>query len=94
MRPYVPCRTELKRLHSRRHILAGAALLIKTSLSSVGCSQEAGAHQKVCNAGPYSFSDKLGGFITSTAYQVTVQGEDSLVIEEELQSSTSANLTI
>ncbi|WP_108608812.1 hypothetical protein WHT83_11890 [Aminobacter sp. P9b] len=93
MRPYVPCRTGPKRRHPRRHILAGAALLIATWLSDEGRSQETEADQKVWNAGAYSFSDELGGF-RITSVSGTGTREDPFVIKEELQSATPVTLTI
>jgi hypothetical protein len=93
MRQYVPCRTGLKRFHPRRHILAGAALLIATCLVSEGRSQETEPGQKVWNAGPYSFSDELGGF-RITGVTGTGSREDPLVIKEELESATPVTLTI
>ncbi len=93
MRQYVPCRTGLKRRLPRRHILAGAALLIATCLSGEGRSQESEGDQKVWNAGAYSFSDELGGF-RITAVSGTGTREDPLVIKEELESSSPVTLTI
>ncbi|BBD36900.1 hypothetical protein Amn_17800 [Aminobacter sp. Y103A] len=93
MRQHVPCRTGLERLHPKRHILAGAALLIATCLVSEGRSQETEAGQKVWNAGAYSFSDELGGF-QITGVSGTGTREDPFVIREELDSSTPVTLTI
>lgn len=93
MRQYVPCRTGLKHSHPTRHMLAGAALLIATCLSSEGRSQENGADQKVWNSGAYSFSDELGGFrITGVSGSGT--REDPFVVKEELESSSPVTLTM
>ncbi|WP_436122232.1 hypothetical protein [Aminobacter sp. LjRoot7] len=93
MRQHVPCRTGLERFHPKRHILAGAALLIATCLVSEGRSQETEADQKVWNAGAYSFSDELGGF-KITGVSGTGTREDPFVVREELESATPVTLTI
>ena len=93
MRPNVPSRTGPKRLLSRRHILAGAALLIATWLTGESRAQESEADQKVWNAGAYSFSDELGGF-RITSVSGTGTREDPIVIQEELESSSPVTLTI
>lgn len=71
---------------------AGCVVLLFLALGCHPASSET-LHRKLWLAGPYSFSDELGGFrITGASGRGTLA--DPIAIEEELNSATPVTLTI
>lgn len=78
--------------HGAQGLLARALLAASLALCLPVTAQEAPPH-RVFVAGPYSFSDELGGFTILSASGIGTRA-DPVVITQELYSSTPVTMTI